>query len=135
MNWKEIFNDNPNACSELINWIGSPLGVDSINTLLWFGDDSKFLFPIRDLYDFFDEQGINVIITSEYYYDGINWLWQLLWHTPTYISNDKYTTRDQYGGTSQYGDNGEYSVRTEAEEAAFLKAFEILEKNLNKTTR
>ena len=77
---------------------------------------------MRDLYDFFDKNDINVCITPEYYSDGINWCWQLWWIDLDFV--------DWAGGTGMYGDNNEYKTRTSAEEAAFTKAFEILNDKL-----
>lgn len=49
----------------------------------------------------------DVSIIPEYYKDGINWNWQVLWSDPL---NDY----DYKGGTGMYGDNGEYSTYEEA---------------------
>ena len=66
----------------------------------------------RDLYDFFDEQGIYIEILKMF--DGN-------YTTPTgfYFYIDDYT-RDEYSA----------DTRTLAEEQAFLKSFEILEDKL-----
>lgn len=67
-------------------------------------------FFIRDLYDFFDEQGIYIEIRFNIFRQGFGFYIIGKWK-PVLFSN--------------------YNTRTEAEEKAFEKAFEILEDKLN----
>jgi hypothetical protein len=79
---------------------------------------------LRNLYDFFDANNLNVFISADYYHNGMNWLYNILWHTPNSIDiGSEY----QYDGTGTYGDNNEYETRKEAEVAAFTHAFKLLE--------
>ena len=104
MNWKEISEQSPKAFNVLEKWI-----ADNFFDL----QDTD-----RNLYDFFDENGIWITITSDYppawdnykpitgdvfFWININWVWE---------------------------DDIHYNTRTEAEIAAFTKAFEILEGKL-----
>lgn len=68
----------------------------------------------RRLYDFFDEQGLHISIN----YD--NRLFSNL------ITNENSETEGDYWVDAGY----DYPTRTEAEEQAFIKAFEILEAKL-----
>lgn len=75
--------------------------------------------PIRWLYDFFDEQGISVTIDwshSEKPTIGIDWYYEI---TDFGLPAQIFECVNVYAGN-----------RTEAEEQAFLKAFEILEEKL-----
>jgi len=78
---------------------------------------------VRRLYDFFDEQGIIIEISLSYFGDN-NW----------YEYNiDLLKDRDAYIGSvdePDYEEPYKTKTRTEAEEQAFLKAFEILESKL-----
>lgn len=94
------------------------IGISEEENCDW---DDRFLF------DFFDFNNLNIIITTEYYFNGINWLYQIFWHTPDLKDTNHIF---QFDGTYQYGDNGDYDSRSKAEEAAFEKAFEKLEDKL-----
>ena len=123
MNWKEIEKNYPKAFAECLFYFKKQYdeqgGYKIENDDLWINNCTGSLkFNNRDLYDFFDEQGVNVAMSPEHYKNGINWLWQLLWYLP------------KSGGTCWYGDNAEYPTRQKAETAAFEKSFEILEKML-----
>jgi hypothetical protein len=96
MNWKEIKTNQPTAYAKYL----------------------KYPFPVnaRPLFDFFDEQGINVFIDwmPDQTGRGIEYLYKILdWEC-------------------QQGDSGPYPTRREAEEQAFTKAFELLEEKLNR---
>jgi len=69
---------------------------------------------MRDVLDF------HVVITPEFYRDGINYNWQVLIYNVT----DKtcYDNRS----TGMYGDNGEYPTHEEALDAGLKRALEIL---------
>lgn len=67
-----------------------------------------FIYEVRSLFDFFDENAIFISVST----DGVCWEYDI--YNP-----------DGIGGIIDMWNN-----RTEAEEAAFEKAFEILEKRL-----
>lgn len=98
MNWNEIDNKYPKAYKEFGNWIDKD------------GYDTD-----RDLYDFFDEQGIYIHI---YNTRILAWYWEI----------------EEYRNGRLYNEDIEcpisYKSRKEAEEQAFLKAFFILEEKL-----
>ena len=73
-------------------------------------------YGIRFLYDFFDEQGIYIEISSNY--------GEQFWFE---IFNDQSLIGYNW---DKKGDDIAYGNRTEAEEQAFMKAFEILEDRL-----
>ena len=126
MNWKEIFEKCPKSRNKLINWVGFPLGVDSVRGNLWYGNDPQFLFPMRNLYDFFDEQGIYGWVNPEIQY------------TRTIDEDDKnpHYCIDEWG-YDIHDDSFELAIdygfksRAEAEEIMLEKEFEILEEKLN----
>lgn len=107
MNWKKIKDKYPKAFKEGQDW--------------WVAHAEKyepaFLFNIgnRFLYDFFDEQGIYIEACVPLSGDeGINAFGWMIY--PRGVLSDF-----------------EYKTRIEAEEQAFLKAFELLEQRLEKT--
>ena len=76
-------------------------------------------YPLyQQVVDWLDNKGFNINISSEYYYDGVNWLWQIFWLNP--ISKweknvkDQYIRESIYEGTYLYGDNHEYPTRNDA---------------------
>ena len=104
MNWNLIKEKYPKAYKEGQDWWVAHAEIY----------EPAFLFNVgnRFLYDLFDEQGI-VIGIEVLYYDGF-------WFTPTITVMWDTDTNMKIGSQS----------RTEAEEQAFLKAFEILEDKL-----
>lgn len=119
MNWQEIKEKYPNA-SKLYQNFGGWSHEDKIKAYL------KDEVLRRDLYDFFDEQNIFINVSQEYQYtrevdeDGRNshyvpdgWDWDI--HDRAYyLATSKALSKS----------------RKEAEQQAFLKAFEILENKL-----
>jgi len=105
MNWKQINEKYPKANSLFSEWIDK-------RGLINFVD--------RDLYDFFDEQGI--FIQSEIEYtreiDELN-------NNPHYCIEEWYY--DIHDHSLSLASDYPFKSRTEAEQAAFEKAFEILE--------
>jgi hypothetical protein len=99
MNWSRIKEKCPNAWG---------MTFSSVECFYDANDELVFTNSIRDLYDFFDENKIHINIES--YFGGWNY----------YIEDKEY----QIIGDDGYYD---YKTRTEAEEKAFEKAFEILE--------
>ena len=134
MNWKEVEKKYPKAFGKLNEWYGIGLlefnkeepercghyFSDGVHAVLMWND-----FEIRDLYDFFDEQKILIVV---------NWYWM-----DKYFENDSgETVRSESNGRLQWSyrifnfRHPNFESRTEAENAAFLKAFEILEQKLTK---
>jgi hypothetical protein len=68
------------------------------------------------------EYGLYHTIWPEFYKDGINFNWQILWYLP----KDEWTKHVISDGTGQYGDNGEYPSQEEAELACLIKLIEIV---------
>ena len=100
MNWQENYQFYPKAWELFQGWWG-----ENYPQFDW-------LMCNRELYDFFDEQGIYL----EVYVVGIS---------------DKFkATKWNYDIANEQVDYLDYNSRTEAEEQAFLKAFEILEDRL-----
>jgi len=79
--------------------------------------DNEFDFTERDLYDFFDEQGIMCYI--EFDVNQQIWFWMIV--------EKQYDGKWSGGGVG----GGEPEERKKAEKYGFLKAFEILEDKLN----
>ena len=103
MNWKEIFEKYPKGHNKYAVWERDHYYNDGELTPNP---------PIRDLYDFFDEN--DLFILMELVTDG--WF---------------FTIKSEADFTINV--NGEFlwfKTRTEAEQAAFTKAFEILESKL-----
>ena len=108
MNWNEIKEKYRKAYLLMIKQLDS-------KRLLDINAEPR---NIRDLYDFFDEQGILIIIDKDWEYmysDDMERRYLKTWNYE--ISQEPF-----------YGDS--YETRTEAEQAAFEKAFEILERRL-----
>jgi hypothetical protein len=71
---------------------------------------------------FRDVHGLYHTIWPEFYKDGINFNWQILWYLP----KDEWTKYVISDGTGQYGDNGEYPSQEEAELTCLIKLIEIV---------
>lgn len=92
----------------------------------------KLLYILR-LYSFciylIDKKGFNINISSEYYKNGINWLFQIYWYKPYGEWEISIGRNGQLwhitAGTMLYGDNGEYPTRKLAEKAAIEHYFSI----------
>lgn len=85
---KRLSTDYPNAYMKFLNTkIMSSFDIHSFN----IDNYTRGLI----------ELGLYPSITPEFYQDGINWNWQVLW----YVSNDR---KDFQSGTFYYGDNNEY---------------------------
>ena len=112
MNWKENWRQIENKYQKAY--------------ALWMQFDSpeaKICVTYRDLYDFFDEQGMYVNVRADSIFgqwEYVNlWMWEIT------------TTKEGYVGILEHGNLhlSDFS-RTEIEEIAFEKAFEILEEKL-----
>lgn len=81
-----------------------------------------------------DNKGIHLSLRPEFYADGINWNWQLLWYLPKeeWLSeeyDDKSLGmfyRHVETGTYLFGDNGEYPTKAKAEDEALTYALNQL---------
>ena len=71
---------------------------------------------------FRDIHGLYHTICPEFYRDGINFNWQILWYLP----KEEWTEYVICDGTVCYGDNGEYPSQEEAELACLKKLIEIV---------
>jgi hypothetical protein len=71
---------------------------------------------------FREEHEKSINIHAEYYRDGMNWLWQIMWVLP----ENEWEEHNITDGTGTYGDNHEYPTYEEALEAALLKACELI---------
>ena len=120
MNWKEIKKKYPKAHKKFGIWAdkhGEYCDIDL--EYLWINYPplcetlNHTFYDDRDLYDFFDEQGIIIEIICEYKPN-------LGWRFMSYIN---YRLSCENNWISKW-----YKSRKKVEEAAFLKAFEILEK-------
>jgi len=121
MNWKKIETKYPKAFDKFFIWFkGDPEAAMTKKEFLEVNDIIVMHGDIRELYDFFDEQGIYISM----------WIW--------YVDDDGKGTdipvfKPSIGGMGidmLYPDG--YKIRKEAEEVSFLKAFETLENQLNK---
>lgn len=131
MNWNSIEESSPKSREILDKWIQAKHGtifsikeIDEHGLLIYEGEyrsDDKY-FNDRDLYDFFDENGIRV--TIDLFQDDFDieiyinqkegeWEWLLIYESDT--------PKEGWKG---------FKTRTEAETAAFTKAFGILEEKL-----
>ena len=77
---------------------------------------------------FREKYGLYCNFVSEFYSDGINFNWQVMW----YIPKEEWTEFHVANGTYWYGDNNEFPTQEEAELACLIKLIEIA-KSKNKT--
>ena len=113
MNFKQIFEQYPKAWEKLKFFAGYNIFVKEEKLLYWV-EEYKEPYPICNLYYFFDAVG--VVITIEVSYESG-------------VISGFYFMID--AGNSVQNANGLiYSTRPKAEEAGFIKAFEILESKL-----
>ncbi len=102
------------------------------------------LAPIyQQVINWFDNKGLYLEITPEFYEEGINWNWQVWWYLPTeeWIKENYFDTTDMFTnepkriffrnkdkfmvGTAMYGDNNEYPVRMDAIKRAIKECIKI----------
>jgi hypothetical protein len=126
MNYEQIKTDSPNSWKQFIEWDYKRWG----NTPM-FGKENieefeKIVYSNktnvnRYLYDFFDENGLFVLLNPDYNMGERKLNWTIgYWEE---IDGKQYMfTKNQEGG---------YDTRNEAEQSVFYKAFEILEQQLN----
>lgn len=131
MNWTEIKEKYPNSCYKLEIFIGghkkddySASDFEYDETALWYEDEDfePQCFSKRRLYDFFDEQKMYIEIKSGYGITKILFSYNI---TLVFDIDDGF---DEDWEEEPCYDT--WDTRKEAEEQAFLKAFEILEGQL-----
>lgn len=129
MNYNELKQNYPQAFDQFVNWYrkyfdlsmfsGFPkLDLGLLEQII--SDDNSNL--TRDLYDFFDSEKVYVGVWPErdFVKKSIVFMYSITNGKQHHILNDDTVYI------------ASYDTRTEAEEAAFTKAFEILEQQLNK---
>ncbi len=108
MNWESVRRKYPKAFDKYSEWLEDPTEITEYGFLVYIEmNDKHTIVNGRYLFDFFDEQGIYITIKYRY---GIPVEKSFIWYIESWY--DTHTTR------------------TEAEEQAFEKAFEILENKL-----
>jgi len=131
MNWTQIKEKHPKAWGSLIFFIGMRYGMSTEiggkSFLVLYGSSGEYRdnmpFPIRDLYDFFDEQGIIGSVSKDS--EEINcWIVDVLEKMDEVVEGHRY--RQLYDELC-YAD-----CRTDVEHYLFEKEFEILENRINK---
>lgn len=125
MNWYTIQHYYSKAFKKVCQHLNDGIGSASINKYRNFvfneDDGSEPLISNSSLFKIFDSEGFNIIITPEYYKEGINWNWQVRWHN---LTDPEKSLTD---GTGVYGDNNEYPQRQLAEDAALKRCFKLLQ--------
>lgn len=92
------------------------------------GSKEGDLFKLRDLFDFFDEQGIYIELWFQEKSE-LSFAWHIHFINKKWkeIGLSKWSNKISYPITERNPKVGLYKTRIEAEEKAFEKAFEILE--------
>lgn len=124
MNWRVVAEKNINALSELRRWVYHAYGSFSLmvndgDILSFRSMDSQKNYTLdnRALYDFFDEKEIIIEI-------GVDWTKdpKFCYRVARFIPYDK----------PNWHWSDLYYKRTEAEEQAFERAFQLLEEKLKR---
>ena len=128
MNFKQISEQYPKAWEKLKFFAGYNIFVKEEKLLYWV-EEYKEPYPIRNLYDFFDAQRIWTFV---YPYE-----FNTEPDTDRFITLFRYTIMTKVNGEIVNHDSTKidpekrgYQTRPETEEAGWLKAFEILESKL-----
>ena len=109
MNWENIKTKYPKAFDKYSEWLEDPTEITEYGFLVYIEmNDKHTIVNDRYLYDFFDEQGINISIGAFLGFD------YRIYQKANTLASNKIT----------------FDTRTLAEEKAFEKAFEILENKL-----
>jgi hypothetical protein len=88
-------------------------------------EDMAESVPISKVLEWFtDKHGLYVDITPEFYYNGVNWNWQVFLYSDNPVPEENYYT----DGSMMYGDNGEYQTKISAELAAIYYMIEKIKK-------
>ena len=126
MDWKEISSSYPKAWNLLIQSEGLGNILFRFYELEIIENEDQTQWFVRDLYDFFDKNELFIAISPEVQYtreideDDKN---------PYYVIEEWYY--DIHNNSYEIGGCfNNFPSRREAEEAAFTKAFEILEEKL-----
>lgn len=127
MNWNDIKEQYPNSYELFINWNCSKSEICP--------SSECYEIQERDFYDFFDYYDIYLAIHKE---DIGSDEWEFSYEIEYLpIEFEKYKRRCSYFKTilsfKEYGHTyiGAWVNRIKAEQEAFTRAFEVLEKNLN----
>ena len=113
MNWEEIKEKCPKAFKQIDKWSDRHNDYYWDFIYGWVSDCNDNPYPTRDLYDFFDENGIRIALTID-----------------NQFGYEIYTNGfDEI----EHSNIGWFYHRIEAETEAFNKAFEILENKLTLT--
>ncbi|HEX2868686.1 MAG TPA: hypothetical protein VHO03_16720 [Ignavibacteriales bacterium] len=127
MDWEEIIKSYPTAWELFGDYVYHTIGnfnvelpeaFNSEYVNFWISDNpsgGKVTVHYRKLFDFFDGQGIRVVVVNGWKDGKMFWIFR--------ISGKGYFIIRR---------SEEYSIRIEAEESAFMKAFEVLEERLRK---
>jgi len=121
MNWTQIKENHPKAWDKFIQDQIPLCKAHTLDGELLLGDEPTVEYQVRNLYDFFDEQGIMIDITP-YHHN------HKLYYSHNFPTNEYYS--ECVGAVREY--NSRLKTRKQAETQAFEKAFEILEDKLNK---
>jgi hypothetical protein len=127
MNYNKIKSDFPKAWEQLIEWDYkrwceiNPFGIDNIEEFEKIVYSNKTNVN-RYLYDFFDIKGLFILLNPDFGKGERKLMWTIGYWEEMDGKQYMFTKNQEVG----------YDTRTEAEEAAFLKSFEILETQLNK---
>ncbi len=78
---------------------------------------------------FREEHGLYLSVTPEFYIDGINFNWQVLWYLP----EEEWTEHNVEDGTFSYGDNGEYPTQRACDLGCLTKLIELVQDKINHT--
>ena len=119
MNWKEIEKNCPKVAKLIYNE-----GYDFFHQVGYGFEGHN---SVRNLYDFFDEQDIYISIMPSH--TSGDWGYSI-WGELIEISDTKYSSYARIDLGYGMGVTGGQQTRAEIEEAAFTKAFEILEEKL-----
>lgn len=115
MNWKEIKDECPKAWECLRIWHNDNCGfIDHPD--VWEMGMLDEDWELRHLYDFFDDNNVNIQISVKCALDNSCWYLAYIWCNNDGCDLDKHL-RDK-------------ATRREAEQAAFERAFELLEEKL-----
>jgi len=112
MNWKEIEKKLPKAWEAFEKWLQTDVVFNMDEFQAIEKDIYKFSLNIRKLFDFFDKQGLVILI--DYYQNYFYWFIK----SPNDIINISGEAWKKI------------KTRTEAETAAFTRAFKMLERTL-----
>lgn len=122
MNFQEVKNKYPLAYKKFIKQFSDMklyVEITDQGNLILSDDEGLNVYYyeryLRDLYDFFDEQGIHIEITA-YYYHELFYEWTIC------KIKDKALKVEYY--------KNKFNTRQQAEEKAFIKSFEILNEKL-----